>query len=274
MCDDRTLAGLLFAGQFGQYLLNALGDIHYQLPGVFLNNPVSGVNLQLWTVPYELGCYIALAAVALIGALRRPALVPILAALLSLAYLGGRFIKHHGESGALVGAIPGVLLVASFLLGVSAYLYRGKISFSRTAAIMSGVVGAICLNGLAGNLGDVLCIPFLAYLTVYLGLCSPPRVWLLRGADYSYGVFLYGFVIQQLVSYAFPALRLWWLNLLISVPLAIAFAALSWHLVEKPALKLRAPLLKLELRILGRSGTVRPWPKAAPPVGAQARELS
>ena len=259
---------------FHRYFLNALGDIHYALPGVFTTNPVAGVNVQLWTVPFELGCYLSLAMVAIMGALRRPVLVPLSAAALALAYLAGRLIKHHGESGAVVGALPGVLLIVSFLLGVAAYLYRAALPFSRTLAVAGGVLGAVCLNGLAGNLGDVICLPMLTYLTVYIGLNNPRQLWLLRGADYSYGVFLYGFVIQQLVSFAFPALRFWWLNLLISVPIAIAFAAMSWHLVEKPALKLRGPLLKLELRLLGAFGTAHPWPKAAPPVGARARELS
>ena len=46
------------------YFLNIIGDIHYFLPGVFDQNPSHRVNGQLWTIPFELECYIVLAAVA------------------------------------------------------------------------------------------------------------------------------------------------------------------------------------------------------------------
>ena len=57
--------------QFYQYFLNIFGDIHYQLPGLFLSNPLpQTVNGQLWTVPFELGCYIFLTALAILGVFR------------------------------------------------------------------------------------------------------------------------------------------------------------------------------------------------------------
>ncbi|MCO6763518.1 hypothetical protein KQH43_30970, partial [Streptomyces sp. EL5] len=47
------------------YFLNIVGDIQYELPGVFLHNPMPDVvNAQLWTVPYELWCYVVLALLA------------------------------------------------------------------------------------------------------------------------------------------------------------------------------------------------------------------
>ena len=36
-----------------------------------------------------------------------------------------------------------------------------------------------------------------------------------------------------------PGARLWWANILLSLPPTILFAILSWHLVEKPALALK-----------------------------------
>jgi peptidoglycan/LPS O-acetylase OafA/YrhL len=53
---------------FWSYFGNLIGWIHFLLPGVFENNPLNiAVNLSLWTVPYELECYIALMALALLG---------------------------------------------------------------------------------------------------------------------------------------------------------------------------------------------------------------
>jgi peptidoglycan/LPS O-acetylase OafA/YrhL len=96
--------------------------------------------------------------------------------------------------------------------------------------------------------GDYLCAIPAAYLTVYIGLLNPRKIWFLRGADYSYGIYLYGFVVQQTVE-QFGWARHWWLNMPLSLAGAAMFAALSWHLVEKPALKLRRFLPPIEQAI-------------------------
>jgi peptidoglycan/LPS O-acetylase OafA/YrhL len=78
-----------------------------------------------------------------------------------------------------------------------------------------------------------------AYLTVFLGLTNPARIKLLDTGDYSYGIFLYGFPIEQSVVATgfFPRSGL--VTLLVSVPIIVLFAAFSWHLCEKWMLKLR-----------------------------------
>ena len=59
--------------EFIHYFLNIGGDIHYFLPGVFNDLPLPQyVNLQLWTVPWELTCYIAIVVAATLGIIRRP----------------------------------------------------------------------------------------------------------------------------------------------------------------------------------------------------------
>jgi peptidoglycan/LPS O-acetylase OafA/YrhL len=60
--------------------------------------------------------------------------------------------------------------------------------------------------------------------------------------DYSYGIYLYGFPVQQTVAYLFPASREWYLNALFSLPVIIALAALSWHIIERPSLSLKKVL--------------------------------
>jgi peptidoglycan/LPS O-acetylase OafA/YrhL len=58
--------------QFYTYFLNIIGRIHFTLPGVFANNPgPSVVNGQLWTIPLEMECYLALILLAVSTLLRR-----------------------------------------------------------------------------------------------------------------------------------------------------------------------------------------------------------
>jgi hypothetical protein len=57
--------------KFYTYFLNVIGRIHYYLPGLFLDNPFpQNVNNQLWTIPFELECYIAITILALLWAWR------------------------------------------------------------------------------------------------------------------------------------------------------------------------------------------------------------
>jgi peptidoglycan/LPS O-acetylase OafA/YrhL len=86
---------------------------------------------------------------------------------------------------------------------------------------------------------------------VYLGLTDFRRAWFLEGADYSYGLFLYHWVVQQAVMDVLP--RHWVLNLVVSIPLAIVFAAASWRWIEKPAMALRIPLMTADKVGYGRA---------------------
>ena len=57
--------------KFRIYFLNILGIVHFQLPGVFTQNPIPNVvNGQLWTVPVEMKSYVVLAIMALLGVVR------------------------------------------------------------------------------------------------------------------------------------------------------------------------------------------------------------
>lgn len=86
----------------------------------------------------------------------------------------------------------------------------------------------------------------MGYVTVFLGLTSPRKLGVLRGADYSYGVFLYGYPIQQAFVALGPWAHNWWLNGIVCSIVAACFAAFSWRFIEKPALKLRKQVTWLE----------------------------
>jgi peptidoglycan/LPS O-acetylase OafA/YrhL len=58
--------------------------------------------------------------------------------------------------------------------------------------------------------------------------------------DYSYGIYIYSAPVTQLLILIFPDLRSNWILLAITCCIgSFFFALLSWHFVEKPALKLK-----------------------------------
>ena len=243
---------------FFKYFFNILGHIQYHLPGVFESNPLPRqVNNQLWTVPFELYCYAVLAFLGVAGIRRWRILGPFAIVGLTLLYLFYRLYKmSHGEVTS-VGPLAGILLVVCFLAGVLMYQYRDRLAWSSRWFWPMLIVSALLVSVVP--MGDFIAPVPVAYVTVYLGLLDPRRVRLIRGADYSYGMFLYGYVIQQSIAALGVWTHNWLFNTFSALALSAAFAAFSWHFVEKPALKLRGPLSRSEAWWLARrKGTKGP----------------
>jgi len=83
-------------------------------------------------------------------------------------------------------------------------------------------------------------------MTVYIGLLNPQANRFLSSGDYSYGIYLYGYPIQQVVASGGPELQHWWMNVGITLPVALGIAVMSWHYIERPALSLRKHIGRVE----------------------------
>jgi peptidoglycan/LPS O-acetylase OafA/YrhL len=222
---------------FYQYFWNVIGHIHYKLPGVFLNNPLPDtVNVQLWTVPYELYCYLLLGVLYVAGITKRVWLAAAAPFVLLAVYFVGRLVAHNGVFPSMDGGGPGSLLVDSFLFGVAIYILKDWIPWDGRLFAVALVSSLAAANWY--HYGVLLVPMFSAYCVVYLGLLNPKRLKVIAGADYSYGIFLYGFAIQQALVH-FLRFSNPWLNIVVALVLATIMAAISWHFVEKPALRLK-----------------------------------
>lgn len=239
---------------FKIYFFNMFGIVHYILPGLFPTNPVPYiVNGQLWTVPSELKCYEVLLLVSVLGFYRHKKL------LLGVLAVAGAYVVYQDGfvSYAPINTLENTQLIFSghelvlcFLLGVGLFRFRDRVNWSPWLGAISGIAAAILLalpvqNGLL----SLAPIP-LAYFTVYLGLLNPPKAKLLFGGDYSYGLYLYGYPIQQAVASAGEWTHHWYINLVIALPMAAGVAFLSWNWIEKPVLSRKAVLLWVESRFL------------------------
>ena len=63
---------------------------------------------------------------------------------------------------------------------------------------------------------------------MFLGVRQPRRLWLVSTGDYSYGIYLYAFPIQQTVAAQLTQLR--YFHFAAALMLTRGFAALSWHI--------------------------------------------
>ena len=226
-----------------RYLANAAGIVSFRLPGVFGANPTQEVNGSLWTVPYELECYILLSVLALLTVARRPRLLAGLVLVWGLLLCASTVlnVSDTGMAVTVAGAETArvsvsYLLVPSFLAGVALYVIRDRVPFSNALTAAAGLLAWACL--LSPWTYGLATFPA-AYLAAGLGLQTPPKSRLLRSGDYSYGVYLYAYPVQQAVWQLAPAGQSYVGNLVISLVCVSLFAVFSWHVIEKPALRLK-----------------------------------
>ena len=203
--------------------------IAFQLPGVFLHQPSGGVNGSLWSLHYELLCYIGVAAAGVLGLAKRR--WPFVLAVLACAAL---FIAIPGEPEYFIGLLRRLGLL--FGLGSVAAAYAPKIPLR--AVIAAG------LFALAFLLDGTLVAPIswsLAYAYGLLWLAYVPSGVIRqfnRLPDISYGLYIYAFPVQQTLiatGLALSPLR----NMVGSWLVVSVLATLSWYAIEKPALALK-----------------------------------
>jgi peptidoglycan/LPS O-acetylase OafA/YrhL len=212
------------------YLGNLIGNVHFDLPGTFLSNPdPNRVNGQLWTVPYELYCYATTIVIALISGKYVRRNIAVTCAVFVAGYYVNQLLYKYFKINALTD-FQNYDLIVFFLVGAVLFLYRRHVPWRRDLAFIGMTLYAIARTRYGP--WDALGWIGLAYATVYFGLCNPPKAFFVRHADYSYGVYLYHYVILQAVTATIGGARPWAV-FIIGLPISSLFAAMSWHLVEK-----------------------------------------
>lgn len=240
---SATLLGIVFTelpvmdylthGEFFAYFLNIIGDIHYKLPGVFDGG---FVNAQLWTIPYELRCYILLGGTALVTLNVRAfkPYFPIVLLMMTTIFTTLSTIQYDEPSVSRQSS--GRALEIGFLWACSLYMFKDKVPYSLALAITCAIAGVFLLE-VRGML-FLATIP-ITYATVFLGIQKFPRI---PFGDLSYGVFLFHYPILQMLNVEFGMTN----TLAVMVAtlfLSILFALASWNFIEKPILDRKTGIL-------------------------------
>ncbi len=206
----------------------------FTLPGVFTANPFGpAVNGAVWTIPLELQMYGWVLLLGLLGVLRKRFLfLTFFAAGIILYGLTGQsyiFISPSGEP----------RLWVFFFLGTLATLYAEELVISPWSMVLGGLL--IGLTWQHGNRWfDVLGAAWLSYaLLVFCYHRYFRKIDVGRIGDFSYGVYLYAFPVQQILISFFKDSLNGWLVALWTLAITVPLAAVSWYWVEKPALRLK-----------------------------------
>ena len=209
-------------------------------------------NGSLWTLTFELLCYIAVAALGVASLLSRRWILPGLFILalwwsVSLGPTSGVFDKPQGAGHAVDPAAAALFMEQSaarfavmFLAGALLYQFRSKIPAAWS--LVAGGVLIVLVASLLPNYRMVGAIP-LAYAIIVSGALMR-HDWLDLRTDLSYGVYIYAWPMQQLLVICGLAFLNPFVFAIVATIATLPLAALSWFVVEKPSLALKSRLLR------------------------------
>ena len=216
-----------------------------RLPGVFESNPFPhAVNGSLWSLRYEVLMYAFLVLLGWVAPKHRltGACCAIFLLFATCWCLGRAMgLDHYSlpipglwRLGLELDSMRLANLGALFFAGSLLYLWRVRIPMSPLAALaLLAVVAAS-----AGNdwFNPLLWLA-LPYSVIVAARRLPAPFQLFGATDYSYGIYIYAFPVQQFFSQI--AIRngwTWSVTLAVEGAATVALAASSWHFVERPAL--------------------------------------
>lgn len=194
----------------------------------------NAINGSLWTLQFELMCYIMIGFLGFIGYLKPKVIIALFVLFYSL-YIAREYFSYDIIS-MLIGSgfdnIP--RLFSYFLIGSLFYFYNDKIIYS-----LKGVFISISILVIANELMilKVIIVFFLVYIC--FAIVFSKRIKLnnfSKYGDFSYGMYIYAFPISQLILVLYVDIS-FYLFIFLSFVATLILAVLSWKIVEYPILK-------------------------------------
>lgn len=225
---------LLSNAPIGYVLKNsAVAYLQPDVGGTPLGVPRAGRwNGSLWSLVWELLCYLAVAVIGIAGLANRRWVSP---AILALATVGTLFVPPLALTETWT--IPQLAVRSAIMFSAGALLYQWRDKIPARWSLVAVSLVIVVASSQLPDYRTVAALP-LAYTVVASGVLIHNKHLRLR-TDVSYGVYIYAFPVQQMLAICGLA----WLNpvafFALSVLGTLPLALLSWFLVEKPARSLK-----------------------------------
>ncbi|MGH3637475.1 MAG: acyltransferase family protein [Mycobacterium sp.] len=223
------------SSEIGYAVNNALLNVAYMgIDGTPTNVPYPGVwNASIWTLFFVLLCDVMVSVLGFVGLLKRRWTIP---TLFVLAVCWSAYVSYTPPSYSMAQMLARFAVV--FLAGAMFYQYQDKVPARWSLVALS--VAIVVASGFTQNYRLVAALP-LAYAIIVSGA-------LIRKArlrhDFSYGVYIYAFPIQQLLATFGLASLNPFVFFVVATAATIPVAAVSWFVVEKRATALKSRIFR------------------------------
>ena len=202
------------------------------MPRIFETNGENLGSAPLWTLRFEVIAYIGTLAVFSLGLLRKKWMVLLQFILPSIGWC-------IGESTGLFSELPSSIMNLfrfgiAYGLGATIYAYRDRLTFSWVAFGIFVAGSYLLRNTPVVEVMMNLLLGWVIFRVAYMR--APSLAWMQRMPDLSYGIYIYHWCILQILFYWLPHLSVMELFIL-AFPPTVALAAMSWYIIEKPALR-------------------------------------
>jgi peptidoglycan/LPS O-acetylase OafA/YrhL len=231
-----SLSEIFSGSQTLNFLTRLIPLRAYNEPTCFPHNAHPFImNESLWTIRFELACYLLVPVLSFWQCYRNPRrLLLLLGALLGCRLALACFAPPSTPDMAFHWVfIKGMARFATCFVAGSLFLtYGEKLPRSRWAVVAAALLlCAVCKSSIAFPVVGPLCTTFIVMRLALSQSVPFPRFG--RHGDFSYGIYLYAYPIQQLVAqYYGPGLTANMLFALAIVP-SLAFGIASWFCVER-----------------------------------------
>ena len=218
----------------------SLISVSQTLPGVFGSLPAADeINGPLWTLRYEALSYVAVLGLGVLGLFSTRSRALSSMALFLAAYLGITFLTDLRDHNGFLDSLLRFWLC--FFVGATFYLLRDKITLDIWMIVAMFLIAAIPYGT---AIYEFVIQVALAYGVFWFALVPAGAIRRFNGfGDYSYGLYIFAWPIQQIVVMQSPELTPHDLFLIV-LPGALAVAMTSWHFVEQPCLAMRHDLTR------------------------------
>lgn len=213
---------------------NMTFSIVYTLPGVLENNPFGpSVNGSVWTIPLELQMYGWVLLLGVLGVLKKRS------AFLFFFLACIVFYGFTEKSYIFISPAGQPRLWVFFFFGTLATLYADRLTISPVWMGITGVLLAWFWQH-GNHWFDILGAAWLSYALLVFGFHRYLKYLDVgRVGDFSYGVYLYAFPVQQTLIHFYKDQLNGWQVALLTLVITLPIAAVSWFGLERPALKLK-----------------------------------
>lgn len=210
------------------------------LPGVFSNLPLPNELVgSLWTLSFEVLCYLGIPILGILGLLKYRSLLLFFYAFLTVLCFFP-YLTYQYTLPIVHLKLSNLISFSSFFLGgMLVHLYRDKIKYTPIIFFISFII--IICSFIFNNSWFILFSGhvLVPYILFYIAFLPSSLNKFGKWGDFSYGIYIYGFPIQQTLVHITENSTSVEVLILLSIILTLPFAYLSWKFVEEPALRLK-----------------------------------